>query len=65
MAIDAALVGAIRQAVREQGQKPALAERMIAWLEALGQGKLSPADADAFYARTIAAVLAGEDQDAN
>lgn len=61
MALDPALEGAIRQAIREQGQKPALAERMIAWLEALGQGELSPADADAFYARTIGAVSAGEE----
>lgn len=65
MALDAALEKAIREAVREQGQKPALAERMIAWLEALGQGALSPADADAFYARTIGVVSVGDDQDAD
>ena len=65
MALDAALEEAIRQAVREQDQKPALAERMIAWLEALGQGDLSTADADAFYARTIGAVAAGEVPDAD
>ena len=40
MALDPALETAIRQAVREQGQKPALAERMIVWLVELGQGHL-------------------------
>jgi hypothetical protein len=65
MALDPALEEAVRKAVKEQGQKPALAERMIAWLEALAQGNLSPADADAFYARTVGAVVAAEAQDAD
>lgn len=65
MALDVALEAAIRQAVREQGQKPALAEKMIAWLVEMGQGGLSPADGDAFYARTISAVVIPEATDAN
>ena len=65
MALDPALEMAIRQAVREQGQKPAVAERIIAWLEELGQGGLSVADGDAFYARLISAVSidGGKDED--
>jgi hypothetical protein len=65
MALDPALEAAIRQAVREQGQKPALAERMIAWLEELGQGGLSVSDGDAFYARLISAVSMDEDKNAD
>lgn len=65
MALDAALEAAIKQAVKEEGQKPVLAERLLAWLEALGQGGQSPTDADAFYARTIGAVSAGEHQSAD
>lgn len=41
MALDAALEGAIKQAVAEGKQPPAVAERMIAWLEALGDGDVS------------------------
>ena len=65
MALDAALEEAIRLAVREQGQKPALAEKMIAWLIEMGQGGLSPSDGDAFYARTMAAVTVAEAKDAD
>jgi len=65
MSLDPALEGAIRQAVREQGQKPALAEKMIAWLEGLGQGGMSATDGDGFYARTMAAVSAEEANDAD
>jgi hypothetical protein len=65
MGLDPALEDAIRQAVREQGQKPALAERLIAWLVALGQGDLSVNDADAFYARLIAAVSVEGTNDAD
>lgn len=65
MALDAALEGAIKQAVAEGKQPPAVAERMIAWLEALGNGDVSPEQKDAFYARLMGAVTGGEDSDAN
>lgn len=60
MALDAALEEAVRQAVKEQGQKPALAERMIAWLEALGEGDLAIEDQDGFYSRLMSGVALEE-----
>ena len=65
MALDSALEGAIKQAVAEGKQPPAVAERIIAWLEALGEGDVSPEQKDAFYARLIGAMAGAEDGDAN
>lgn len=65
MALDTALEGAIKQAVAEGKQPPAVAERIIAWLEALGEGDVSPEQKDAFYARLISAMAGAEDDNAN
>lgn len=65
MALDTALEGAIKQAVAEGKQPPAVAERIIAWLEALGEGDVSPEQKDAFYARLISAMAGEEEGDAN
>jgi hypothetical protein len=65
MALDPALESAIKQAVAEGKQSSAVAERMIAWIEALGDGDVSPEQKDAFYARLMGAVAGEEDSDAN
>lgn len=65
MALDTALEGAIKQAVAEGKQPAAVAERMIAWLEALGNGDVSPEQKDAYYARLMGAMAGGEDSVAN
>ena len=57
MALDAALESAIKQAVEERGQPEAVAQRLLAWLEALGQGDVAAEQQDGFYGRMIAAVV--------
>ena len=65
MALDTALEGAIQQAAAEGKQPPAVAERLIAWLEALGEGDVSPEQKDAFYARLMGAMADAEDGNAD
>jgi hypothetical protein len=57
MALDAALESAIKQAVEEQGQPQAVAQRLLAWIEALGQGNAAPESQDGFYSRLFAEVV--------
>lgn len=56
MALDKALEAAVRQAVKEEGQPTAVGARIIAWLEVLSEGDVSPEQQDTFYARMISAV---------
>lgn len=56
MALDKALEAAIKQAVQEKGQPAALGARIIAWLEVLSEGDVSPEQQDTFYTRMISAV---------
>lgn len=65
MALDTALEDAIKQAVAEAKQPSAVADRLIAWLEALGEGDVSPEQKDAFYTRLMSAVTSGEEEDAD
>lgn len=65
MALDAALECAIKQAVAEGKQPSTVAERIIAWIEALGDGEVSPEQRDAFYGRLMSAMAGLEDSDAN
>lgn len=58
MALDKALEAAIKQAVEENGQPSALGARIIAWLEVLSEGDVSPEQQDTFYGRMIGAVEA-------
>lgn len=60
MALDKALEVSIKQAVQEVGQPPALGARIIAWLEVLSEGDVSPEQQDKFYSRMIGAVDAGD-----
>lgn len=65
MALDTALEGAIKQAVAESKQPSAVAERMIAWLEALGDGDVSPEQKDVYYSRLMGAMAGENDSDAD
>jgi hypothetical protein len=60
MALDKALEAAIKQAVEEEGQPSAVGARIIAWLDVLSEGEVSPEQQDAYYARMIGSVNAGE-----
>jgi CxC ATPase-based modification system component len=68
MNLDQKIVQAIKEAVEEAGQSPALARRLIAWMEAVTSGNEDPADQTAaarhleiLYAETAAAGASEED----
>lgn len=64
MALDKALEAAIKQAVQEGGQPSAVGARIIAWLEVLSEGEVSPEQQDTFYARMMGAVdVEADDED--
>jgi hypothetical protein len=68
MNLDQKIVQAIRDAVEEAGQSPALGRRLIAWMEAVTSGNEDPADQHAaarhlemLYAETVAADVTEDD----
>lgn len=44
MSLDTKITQAIKDAVEDAGQSPALARRLIAWMEAITSGNEDPAD---------------------
>ncbi len=68
MNLDEKIIQAIRDAVEDAGQSPALARRLVAWMEAVTSGNEDPADQNAaarhldiLYAETAADVESEDD----
>lgn len=53
MELDQELVRAVEEAVKQVNQSPAVATRIIKWLEGLSMGDISAADMDEFLKRTL------------
>jgi hypothetical protein len=49
MNLDKRIVAAIQEAVKEMGESPALAQKMIAWVESLAEGNARLDDRDATH----------------
>lgn len=54
MALDPALIRALETAVEDAGQPKAVAQRLQAWLTALGQGDASDDSSGQFYSNVLA-----------
>lgn len=59
MALDPALITALDAAVAEAGQSKAVAQRLQAWLTALGDGDTSEDSSLQFYANVLSALTVG------
>ncbi len=57
MAIDRALEEGLRIAVEEEGQPSAVAQRLIAWIEALSGGGVGEENSNRFYENVRDALL--------
>ena len=60
MAIDAALAGAILEAVEQEGQPQPVGQRLKAWIEALAVGEAADRQGQ-FYENVKAALATGGD----
>jgi hypothetical protein len=56
MVLDQELVKAVVEAVKQTGQPPAVASRIIKWLEGMSKGDVSPADMDEFLRTTLSTI---------
>lgn len=53
MVLDQELVKAIEESVKEVNQPPAVASRIIKWLEGMSKGDLSRGDIDEYFKMTL------------
>lgn len=56
MVLDQELVRAVEEAVKQTGQPPAVATRIIKWLEGMSMGDITAADMDEFLKRTLTVI---------
>ena len=53
MVLDQELVKAVEEAVKQTNQSPAVASRIIKWLEGMSKGDISRADMDEYFKMTL------------
>ena len=53
MVLDQELVKAVEEAVKQANQSPAVASRIIKWLEGMSKGDISRADMDEYFKMTL------------
>lgn len=59
MALDDELIKSVEEAVNELNQPPAVAIRVIKWLEGMSAGELSRADIDEHFKLTLNSIKTG------
>lgn len=64
MALDAALEQAVSEATEKAGQPRSVAQRLVAWLQALSDGGSSEEQDLSFYANVMSALQIGDGTDA-